>query len=256
MPEGDTIHRAAATLRRVLVGRTLTSARTTVGGLDVASLMGRRVDAVDAIGKHLVVRFDDGRALRTHMRMTGSWHVYRAGEAWQKPERLARIVLEVEGWVVPCFNAPEIELLPRGSSDRITALGPDIVADDFDADEAIGRLRARGDVPIGEALLAQRAVAGIGNIYKSESLFARGLSPFRLVSSLGDEELRALIATARELMRANLETPSRTTSRAPGGRYDVYRRSGEPCRRCGTIIRMRRQGLGGRSSYWCPSCQA
>ncbi|MDZ4805791.1 MAG: DNA-formamidopyrimidine glycosylase family protein [Candidatus Eisenbacteria bacterium] len=258
MPEGDTIHRVAATLQRVLSGKVITSARTLVPGLDAESLVGHAVDAVEALGKHLIIRFDDGRALRTHMRMTGSWHVYRPGEEWGKPERLARLVLEVDGWVLPCFNAPEIELLTRGAgrSERLTALGPDIVAETFDETAAIERLRDRGDMPVGEALLAQRIISGIGNIYKSETLFLCGISPFRLVRDLPDDTLRDLVQTARRLMRSNLETSTRTTRQSlDGARYWVYRRSGAPCRRCGTLVEMRRQGLGGRSSYWCPGCQ-
>ena len=259
MPEGDTIHRSAATLKRVLEGQVVRAARTVVPGVDAASLVGLRVTAVEARGKHLVVVFEDGRALRTHMRMTGSWHVYRMGEAWGKPERLARIVLETDGWVVPCFNAPEVELLPPGRverSDRLGRLGPDIVAEAFDADEALARLRTRGDATIGEALLAQGVVAGIGNIYKSETLFLAGVSPFTRVAALDDAALAVILRIARELMRSNLGTATRTTRSAlDGGRYWVYRRSGAPCRKCATLMRMRRQGLGGRSSYWCPSCQ-
>ncbi|HUS65388.1 MAG TPA: DNA-formamidopyrimidine glycosylase family protein [Kofleriaceae bacterium] len=258
MPEGDTIWRAARTLRAVLVGREVRGFSSTLpevadGG---AHLPGHRVTAVEPHGKHLLIHFDDGTALHTHMRMTGSWHVYRAGEAWQKRARGARVVIDAGDWLAVCFHAPVVALAKGGVAPRVVrALGPDVLADDLDPSAALARLRARPSQPIGEALLAQRALAGIGNIYKSESLHACRVHPLAPVASLSDDALLALIATARRLMRANLDTTSRRTS-TRGPRHAVYRRAAEPCLTCATPIERIRQGDAARSTYFCPRCQS
>jgi endonuclease VIII len=262
MPEGDTIARAARTLARALEGKTIVRFRSALPALSGAALEGRKVLGVEPRGKHLLVHFDDGRALHTHMRMTGSWHVYRPGEAWWKPERLSRAVIETEDFVAVCFSAPVVELLAPGEAARHPALrrlGPDIVGATFDAEGARGRVRSMPEAPIGEALLAQSALAGIGNIYKSEALFATRTNPFVAVGGLTDEQIDAVIRAARRMMTASVASQSasrrpRMTS-ARGGGYAVYRRSGLPCLSCGTPIRMRRQGDAGRSTYWCPKCQ-
>ncbi len=262
MPEGDTILRAARTLARVLEGRRIEKFRSPLPQLSHADLAGHTVVGVEPRGKHLLFLFDDGRALHSHMRMTGSWHVYRPGEAWQKPERLARVVLETESFVTVCFNAPVVELLSPSDlahHPSLSRLGPDVLAPLFDAKGARERLKAMPAAAIGEALLAQGAIAGIGNIYKSESLFVSRLSPFSLVGSLPDERLDGVIGAARRLMSANLGSSARTTTTGRAGpagpRYWVYDRSGRPCLVCGARVRMRRQGDGGRSTYWCPRCQ-
>lgn len=271
MPEGDTIFRTAEVLRAALAGKVVTALRSPLPALAEAGLPGRRVTAVEPRGKHLLIRFDDGRVLHTHMRMTGSWHVYRPAERWRKPERQARVAIEVEGrpgeagaagesLVAVCFNAPVVQLLTaRGAArDRTLAtLGPDLLAPDFDPVAARQGLRRHDDRPIGEALMAQQALAGIGNIYKSETLFLCGLNPFAPVAALSDADLDALVAKARALLSANLSgAPRRTVPLGRGaGRLWVYGRGGEPCRRCGAAVRMRRQGEAARSTYWCPSCQ-
>jgi endonuclease-8 len=259
MPEGDTIWRAAKTLHRALAGRTVLAAHSPSPSVARGNLAGQSIRAVDALGKNLLIRFDDGRALYTHMRMTGSWHVYRPGEPWQRPERQARVVLETDRFVAVCFNAPVVELLTPGALRRhpvLSRLGPDLLSEDFDAGEARRGLRRLAEVPIGEALLAQGALAGIGNVYKSETLFLCGEDPFRRVRELSDAALDRLVAKARLLMSANLSGKPRATRRGLGGqRTWVYRRQGRPCLRCGTPIRMRRQGTDARSTYWCPSCQ-
>jgi len=259
MPEGDTIFRAARTLNAALAGKEIVGFQSRVASLARARLSGSRVERVEARGKNLLIHFEDGRVLYSHMRMVGSWHLYRPGERWQKPERLARAVLSTEDRVAVCFNAPILEILPAGGVDRhptLSRLGPDLLSEDFSAAEALRRLRARGRLPAGEALLLQSAVAGIGNVYKSETLFLCGISPFRTVAELSDAELESLIARGRELLARNLGTSHRRTRpSADGQRYWVYGRSGRPCRRCGTAIRMRRQGLAGRSTYWCSGCQ-
>ena len=260
MPEGDTIHRAARTLERVLTGKTVRKVLSPLASVADAHLSGLSVEAVEARGKNLLIHFDDGRSLYTHMRMTGSWHVYRPGERWQKPQRLARVVLETDDFLAVCFSAPVVEVLTERQSARhrtLSRLGPDLLSAGFDPREALPRLRERADQPIAEALLVQRVVAGIGNVYKSETLFLSGADPFSPVRAFSDQDLLRMLEKARELMSGNLEGFPRRTQRSPldSPRYWVYGRSGRACRRCTTRIRMRRQGLNGRSTYWCPGCQ-
>ncbi|MDQ6894170.1 MAG: Fpg/Nei family DNA glycosylase [Acidobacteriota bacterium] len=261
MPEGDTIVRTARTLARALEGREVLGFRSPLPALADASLAGRAVARVEPRGKHLLIHFDDGRVLHSHMRMTGSWHVYRPAEPWWKPERLARAVIETADFVAVCFNAPVVELLSAGEVARHPALrrlGPDVLGEGFDPEGARTRLRSMPDAPIGEALLAQGAIAGIGNIYKSEALFATRINPFSPVGQLSDAAIDRLLGAARRLMSASVEgSGARRTRSFPGGgpRYAVYRRSGLPCLTCATKIRIRRQGDAGRSTYWCPRCQ-
>jgi endonuclease-8 len=259
MPEGDTILRAARALGSSLRGKRVVSFESSLPRLAEAGLAGRRVETVEARGKNLLVHFDDGRALRTHMRMTGSWHLYRPNEKWKKPARLARVVLSTADAVAVCFNAPVVELLTARQLARhesLRRLGPDVLAEAFDPSEAVGRIGAQGVRPIGEALLLQSALAGIGNIYKSEALFLCGVDPFAPVASFSEKDLARVVAKARELMSANLDgTPRKTRRTFDGASYWVYARSGKACFRCGTRIRMRRQGDAGRSTYWCPGCQ-
>jgi endonuclease VIII len=255
MPEGDTIFRAARTLHQALAGRTVTrftSVFPHLNRIDAdAPLAGRTVDRVEPAGKHLLIWFSGDLVLRTHMRMSGSWHIYRPGERWQRPRHQMRIVLETAAMHAVAFGVPVAEFgtgeaLERSSTMR--ALGPDLLADDFDAADAVARIIARGDVAIADALLDQGAIAGIGNIYKSESLFAARVDPFALVSTLAPDSIARVVAKAVALMkRAALE------SRA--SRW-VYDRAGEPCRRCGTVIAAKKQGPHARRTYWCPRCQA
>jgi endonuclease VIII len=269
MPEGDTLFRTAAGLRPYLVGRTVIAARTGGPGAvpQVGRLVGREITAVEALGKNLLIRFDNGLELRTHLRMNGSWHRYRPGERWRRPAGRARLVLEVPGAVAVCFDAPVVELLEQraeGLHPSLGRLGPDLLAADFDEDEARRRLRdpARAGMAIAEALLDQRALAGIGNVYKSELLWIERVSPFTPVADLDDPALRRLVANARRLLLANVARgrgPERVTTAgdrgAPGPLY-VYRRTGRPCRRCRTAIASVRQGTGiPRTTYWCPNCQ-
>ena len=193
------------------------------------------------------------------MRMTGSWHLYRPGEPWLKPEHRARIVLETDEYVAVCFNAPVVELIAPGRERRhpsLSRLGPDVLAPAFDLAEAVRRLRERDEREIGEALLLQSAVAGIGNIYKSETLFVCRLDPFTPVAALSDEQLARVLLVARRLMSENLGPGPRTTRRAlTGGRSWVYGRAGLPCLGCGATVRRRAQGAQRRTTYWCPECQ-
>lgn len=261
MPEGDTIHRAARALHAALAGKRILGFRS--NKILARDLVGRRIDAAEAHGKHLIVRLDDGRAIHSHMQMTGAWHVYRPGARWRRSEGAARVVIEAgpEGGpadvVAVCFSAPTVELVVAKDAvpDAVAHLGPDVLSPDFDAIEARARLRARGEAPIGEAIMDQTAIAGVGNVYKSEVLFVTRVDPFAPVSSLEDATLDAVIKAARRLMWSNLRGPMRTTRRGEGPKHWVYGRSGLPCLRCGTPIAMRRQGALARSTYHCPSCQ-
>lgn len=264
MPEGDTIFRTATVLHAALSGRRIVAARAQAQpGLrrvpDLSRLVGLSVTTVEARGKHLLIGFENGLTIRSHLRMTGSWHRYRPGESWRRPARQATAILETDDAVVVAFNTPVVELLTPSELRRsgpLNTLGPDLLSRSIDAEEALIRLRARDSAELGNALLDQRAVAGIGNVYKSEVLFLCGIDPFAPVSELEDEALHRVSATARRLLRANLRTTMRTTRRDFGGeRLWVYRKSGKPCAKCGTIIRMRRQGEEGRSTYWCEGCQ-
>lgn len=259
MPEGDTIFRAAERLRPVLAGATVVrfEAPRLVGA---RPWPGTRIDAVEALGKHLLIHFDGGLSLRTHMRMTGSWHVYRAGERWRKPAYLARVVIDVDsGWTAVCFSAPIVETYQRAAGTRaLAALGPDLCRpDSLEADvldAVVARLAdlAEPDTEVGVALLDQRIAAGIGNVFKSEACFAVGLDPFTPIAALDVAARRELWATAARQLRANLGPGRRTTH--PRG-LAVYRRAGRSCHTCGTPIRMKRQGEQQRSTYWCPRCQ-
>jgi endonuclease VIII len=284
MPEGDTIFRAARTLHRALAGHVVTRFDTAYAPLarvhDDTPITGRTVDGVEARGKHLVMRFsgdvtkaDAGRvggvwrgplALRTHMRMHGSWHVYRPGEPWQRPAREMRVLVATADFVAVGFNVPDAAFEKAGdvgTRDPIADLGPDLLGAAFDAAEAIRRLRARATAPIAEALLDQRALAGIGNVFKSEVLFEGGVHPGTPVDALSDDRLRALVAAARRQLAANVGDATPRVGRRTTGRMAaseglwVYGRSGRPCRRCGTPIAFVRLGLGARPTYWCPTCQ-
>ena len=233
-------------------------------------LRGRTIERVEARGKQLLIWFSGSLVLRTHMRMHGSWHIYRPHERWQRGRHDMRIVLEAGDLHAVAFTVPVAELttadaLPRAHP--IQNLGPDPLSPDFDADEAVRRIRARTGIEIAEALLDQSAIAGIGNVYKSEVLFAGRVNPFVTVDQLAPGGIERLIAITVKFMRANVAEGSpaaietyrglrRTTGRHdPGARLWVYGRAGKPCRRCGTPIARAKQGLHARSTYWCQRCQ-
>ena len=286
MPEGDTIHRTAGTLARALVGRTVDRFETGYAQLaradDQAAIAGRTVEAVWAEGKHLLIGFSGGLTLRTHMRMSGSWHIYRAGERWQRPRSEMRVLIETdagsgtgiaaERFVAVGFLVPVAEFLDDRALARSPALlrlGPDLLGDGFDPALARQRLRAGPDQPMSEVLLDQSVAAGAGNVYRSEVLFLSQIDPALPASALSDEKLDALFALARKLMRANasgvdgaagrIVTYSglrRTTGRGdPSERLWVYGRGGKPCRRCGTPIAYRKTGPDARGLYFCLTCQ-
>jgi endonuclease-8 len=263
VPEGDTIFQTAAALRPLLVGREILSASGRTPGPAMGKVVGSHVTSVEPLGKHMVIRFDNGLALHTHLRMAGTWHRYAPGEHWRLPAWRAKVVLEVPEHVVVCFNAPVAELMPDRAIDlhpAMLSLGPDLLSEHFDSDQAFERLRGCSDREIAEALLDQRVMAGIGNVYKSEVLFIECVNPWTPVSALQDATLHALIATARRLLVENVQTnnPHRITTRGDPrarGSLWVYGRANRPCTRCGTPIRTRRQGGLNRPTYWCASCQ-
>lgn len=246
MPEGDTIHRTAVTLDRALGGKELV--RFAAPRLIVAPFpSGTFVEGATAVGKHCLVHFDDGRSLRTHMRMTGSWHLYKPGERWRKKPAAMRALVAVEGWVAVCFAAPEVELVTdTAATDH---LGPDLCLPDADLARAALLLveLSPPDRQIGDALLDQRIACGVGNVWKSETLFAEGVDPFAAVGALPEDTRLALLTTAARLLREQVERP--------GGPRQVYGRRGQPCRRCGAAITWRPQGPHRRGTYWCPGCQ-
>lgn len=273
MPEGDTIHRAARTLHLALAGREIVRFETALAQLavvdDQSPLRGRLVERVAATGKHLLMHFSGDLILRTHMRMHGSWHIYRPGERWRRPRRDMRVVVATDAYEAVAFNVPVAEFRTAATlqrDDAIQALGPDLLDPEADLDEAARRVRALGDLPLGEALLTQRAVAGIGNVFKSEVCFEAGLSPFAPVSAIDMPTLRAVLEIARRQMRLNApaggdrafpQPPGRrTTGRMnPSEGLWVYGRAGEPCRRCGTAISLRKTGVDARPTYYCERCQ-
>ena len=273
MPEGDAIFRAARTLNRALAGGTVVRFESMLPALtrvhDDHPITGRRVDDVRSMGKHVLMRFSDGLVLRTHMRMNGSWHLYRPGERWRRPRRDMRIVVATADFEAVGFNIPVAEFIRErevARHEELRRLGPDLLSDDFDEEDAIARVQARGTSAIADVLLNQRVVAGIGNVYKSETLFACGVNPFVAAGALDRDGVRQILKTARKFLLANVSTGlapmttytgfRRTRGHGdPGERLWVYGRAHQPCRRCGTSIRMQKQGTDARVTYWCPKCQ-
>lgn len=251
MPEGDTIHRTANRLRPVLVG----SALRRLGAARLAGdrpRVGETITSVDAVGKHLFIGFSGGLTLETHMKMTGSWHLYRTGEIWRKPAHLSRVEIEVDDWVAVCFSAPVVRIGVREALGRSDP-GPDLCTPDADIDEAARRLAALGaDLEVADALLDQRIACGVGNVYKSEVLWSEQVSPFVRARTIDDALATRLLTRASKLLLANLGTGRRTT--VPGG-LSVYGLRGRPCRRCGTRISSAKQGAFARVTYWCSRCQ-
>jgi endonuclease VIII len=262
MPEGDTIHRAARTLHAALAGRTVTKFETVFPQLARVEVTGRTVESVDAAGKNLLMHFSGDLHLRTHMRMNGSWHIYKPGERWRKRFSDMRILIETDAWVAVAFNVPVAELHDSRSLERqddLLHMGPDFLGEELDFDEARRRIRERTDSEIADVLLNQRVVSGIGNEYKSELLFMARVSPFARVRDVTDEQLDTILKTARKVMLANIR--KRSPARITNFSFDrkiwqyVYGRGGKPCLKCGTPIRYAKQGKDARGTYWCPRCQ-
>jgi endonuclease-8 len=271
MPEGDTIHRAARRVGEALVDREIVAIETPQARhrLDrwPERLAGRSVRSVDARGKHLLLRFEGDLTLHSHLRTGGAWRVYRRGQPWRRSPRRAWLVIRTPEHEVVQFDGPVLELMTDArtrSASRLAALGPDVLAPDFDESAYLRRLReddsTRG---VGDALLDQRNLAGVGNIWKSEGCYLAGIDPWRPLSRLSDAEAATIVRALRPLMRraaksgGPIETAPKGERRGPGQerRTWVYGRSGLPCRKCATAIRARGQGDDNRTTYWCPTCQ-
>ncbi len=260
MPEGDTVYRTAARLDRALTGHRLTRTDFRVPALATVDLTGGEVVGTVSRGKHLLTRVDHERAwtLHTHLKMEGSWHVYREGQRWRRPDVQARVVLGVEGRTAVGFQLGVVELVARDAEvDLVAHLGPDLLGPDWDEDRALANLLAEPRRPIGQALLDQRNLAGIGNMYMVELCFTMGVHPASTVSEVRD--LRRLVRRARQMLEVNKERAiqSTTGNLRERERMWVYRRDKSLCRRCGTPIRVEMLGEPGRerAAYWCPSCQ-
>jgi endonuclease-8 len=257
MPEGDTIHNAARRVGAVLVGKPIDSIETPqrrhARDRWPERLEGRGVRSVDAHGKHLFLRFDGDLTLHSHLRMGGAWGVYVRGQRWRRSPRRAWLVIRTPDHEVVQFDGPVLELMTESRTrfdQRLANLGPDILGPELDISAFLRRLReddqTRG---IGDALLDQRNIAGIGNLWKAEACFIAGVSPWRPTGEVTDAQAVEIVEGIRPLMRAS----------ADGGFQQrdpwVFERHGRPCRRCSTIIRARSQGDDNRTTYWCPTCQ-
>ncbi|WBL35790.1 hypothetical protein O0235_13610 [Tepidiforma flava] len=261
MPEGDALYRFARRVGDALQGKVILAARAHGPGPvpKVERVVGTVCERVESRGKNLLITFDNGLALRGHLRMYGTWHVYRPGQRWARPAAEARLVLETADAVVVNFSAPVIELLEARALAHhapVAELGPDLLADDFDPGEALRRLRdpLRAEMTIGDAIMDQRVMAGVGNIWKHETLFRCGVYPWARVRDLDDSTLLEVIETAQHLLRASAGKSNKWGLGRRPSTY-AYMRGGQPCRRCGTVLRSARQGIDIRFTAWCPRCQ-
>jgi endonuclease VIII len=258
VPEGDTVWLAGHNLRRALAGRRLTRTDLRIPRYATTDLAGRSLLDIVSRGKHLLWRIEGGLTLHSHLKMDGAWHLYRSGQRWRSPAFEARAVLETELWQAVGFRLPVIDLIPTADEEEVVGhLGPDLLGDDWDAEEAAQRLESNRRMAIGEALLDQRVMAGLGNVYKCEICHLRGLDPWMPVEAVPNP--KAVVDLAKRLLEANRHTARHVTTGVdrPGRRQHVYGRQAKPCRRCGTPIRKGRQTSYGseRVVYWCPTCQ-
>ncbi|MEV0374526.1 DNA-formamidopyrimidine glycosylase family protein [Streptomyces sp. NPDC050636] len=259
MPEGDTVWRLAQRLHDALAGQPLTRCDLRVPRLATVDLTGRTVLGVVPRGKHLLTRFEGGLTLHSHLRMDGAWKIYAPAERWRGgPAHQIRAILGTDRHTAVGYRLPVLDLLRTADESRVVGhLGPDLLGPDWDAAEALRRLLAAPERPLGEALLDQRNLAGIGNVYKSELCFLLRASPWLPIGHLSAPERAP--ALAKKLLEANKQRPARTTtpSARPDRRLWVYGRAGRPCARCGTAVRTAEQGstTDERVTYWCPTCQ-
>ena len=257
MPEGDTIHHAANRIRPVLAGRVPDEIVTPHPrfGMDrwPQRLEGRAVEAVDAHGKHLFIHWEGGLVLHSHLRMTGAWKVVAEGRRWRRSPARAWLVLRAGGHEVVQFDGPVLELMTESRAhfdQRIAGLGPDVLADEFDARRYLRRLREDDQTrPIGDALLEQRNVAGLGTIWRTESLFAGAIDPWRPTGEVSDDDALAVVEAIRPRMARSAREGFDTRD------IRIYGRGGRPCPRCGTLVRSGSQGENNRRLFWCPGCQ-
>lgn len=265
MPEGDTLARIASVLRSILNGRSIVSARGRPGGARLDLVVGASVESVEARGKHLLIGFDNGLTLHTHLGLHGSWHRYRTSERWRRPAARAVAVLSTVDATAVCFDAPTVELIETqalASHPVLRALGTDVARPEFDIEAALAALREprRAATAVGDALIDQTALAGLGNVYRSELPFIERVHPLTPLSAVSDAKLRAMLERGAALVRANSVGGARvTTTAGTPGNVHVYGRTGRPCPRCGARIvsaatRARPAAIP-RRAYWCPSCQ-
>jgi endonuclease-8 len=259
MPEGDTIYRAAAALRIALIGKKMTrfeAPRLTT----VLPRVGQTIEEVRSRGKHLEIVWDDGIVLHTHMRMTGSWHLYHPGEQWRKPSQRARVVIGTLDWEAVCFSAPVVETYRDFDPRRhpiLGSLGPDLCQPSPDLDECVRRMMSYTptETSIAEVLLDQRVMCGVGNVYRCELLWATEIHPWARVGDLSHDECRELVSLAHEMLRANLTRTARITAPRVDGGLAVYGRQGKKCPRCSELVRVTHHGEANRVLYWCSGCQ-
>lgn len=257
MPEGDNVHYAARSLNDALAGQVLTGCDVRVPAYATVDLSGQAVDEVVARGKHLLMRVGE-LTVHSHLKMEGAWHVYRPDEKWRRPAWQARIILRTADRVAVGFELGLLEVIPRTEEEAVVGhLGPDLLGPDWDAAEALNRMLADPERPIGLALLDQRVMAGLGNVYRAEVCFLRGVLPTRPAGEVNNPE--KMVDLAHRLINANRDRTTRTTTgRLRGDTYWVYGRGGKPCLRCGTMVLRGELGesqLANRSTYYCPVCQ-
>ncbi len=253
MAEGDTILRLARRFDATLVGETVSATAPSPRGkaANVDRLDGHRLERAEARGKHLLLEFGE-LSLHSHLGMSGGWHFYRPGAGWRRPRSSAWAVLSGGEWEAVQFGGPTLRVTTTGRLRRdpqIARLGPDILADDFDPEAVIATMRADPTRGLGEALLDQHLVAGIGNIFKSEACFAARIDPWRATGDLSDEELREALLAARAQMTAAVESGGRH-------RFQIYKRRQSVCPSCRGPVSSRGQGDANRTTYWCPRCQS
>jgi endonuclease VIII len=258
VPEGDTVWRTARRLHQALGGSTLTGSDLRVPRHAAVDLSGQPVHEVVARGKHLLHRIGDDVTLHTHLKMEGSWHLYRPDSRWRRPGHQARVVLRTASWTAVGFSLGVVDVVPRDDEASVVGhLGPDLLGPDWDPEEALRRLRRQPDRPVGDALLDQRNLAGIGNLYRAEVCFLSGVHPLRAVGDVDD--LAGVVRRAQALLEANKHRAEQTTTgdTRRGRTTWVYLREGRPCRRCRTRIETAEQGPPGqqRQTFWCPHCQ-
>lgn len=278
MPEGDTIYRSARAMQRAIGGKMVTGFDTGLAKLarvnDDTPLTGRMVEKVESKGKWLLVYFSGDLILVTHMLMSGSWHLYRTGEKWWMGKDRMRVAIRTAEWEAVAFNVPIAEFHTARSLERnsqVPKLGPDVLSAEFTVEAGVTRLKEYGaehpEAEIAVALLNQRVLAGLGNVYKSEVAFAAGVNPFRAMRTITEREMEVMVEKSQQWLKVNVldgagdgivtYSGNRRTTGASNreARLWVYGRQGQECRRCGATVMMRKQGEQARSTYWCPECQ-
>ena len=260
MPEGDTIYRVAARMKNYVDGRRVHAFTDRQNAINPANFIRQTLLRTEARGKHLLMHFEHGQVMHSHMDMTGAWHIYPNGQPWQKPMQRCRLWFEFDRVQLVLFSPKFIEVFASERLPRhplLARLGPDLLSPAPDIEAACARLHAHSTLPLGVALMNQQLVAGLGNVYKSELMFIERLDPFSPVGTLSPTRIAEILARGRTLMRRNLDgSPRRTRYTSKGPRLWVYNRHRQPCFVCGEPIARTLQGDAGRSTYWCRSCQA